>query len=502
MRTPDMDLIEQAVFTSAETDRSAGYQVVAASPGVSESDLRELAVWGPSHDALLDTTPNAVSVNFHPLPSGAYCVSRTTPAGFEYSGRRGPRIYTQCLVVPPKVLRRFANNPFSLMRAALANGSLRLHDEVPKQLEPLRLTGRAKAVDTALLGRLARSLGPEWLASMTQIALAAPAMAVVGGPPAEHVICGLLNCLPPQCRTDFPFSTGLRFSSRREFRVVAFSDDRAEQRRAQRLYDLTVLHLGESPPSEAKPIDSWPRFIHRVLKTNRLAFLNSRLSNQQLDVSSEDLHILGLELLEELEAPVFDGRALGAQAWSATPSPQGRAGSHTASDRETSQADPAGQEADAEPVEPVEREAVEREAVAEGNAPRRSSSTETRPDFSRAHEGHHRFDKDDSPNTVRCKVKPPSKSLEANCPETLEKLELLDDLVYDAISGKTETLPRLETLWPQLCQELDAELLAESREQYLRYALSLWEELSNPSISGAEMAVHALDVLCLLFNED
>jgi hypothetical protein len=29
-----MDLIEQAVFTSAETDRAAGYQVVATSPGV------------------------------------------------------------------------------------------------------------------------------------------------------------------------------------------------------------------------------------------------------------------------------------------------------------------------------------------------------------------------------------------------------------------------------------------------------------------------------------
>ncbi len=500
-----MDLIEQAIFTSAETDRSAGYQVVAASPGVSSADLRELAVWGPSHDALLDPTANAVSVNFHPLPSGAYCVSRTTPAGSEYSGRRGPRVYTQCLVVPPEVLRRFANNPFSLMRAALANGSLQLHDEVPKQLEPLRLTGRAKAVDTALLGRLARSLGPEWIASMTQIALAAPALAVVGGPPADHVICGLINCLPPRCRTDFPFSTGLRFSSRREFRIVAFSDDRAEQRRAQRLYNLTVLHLGESPPSESEPIDSWPRFIHRVLKTNRLSFLNSRLSDQQLDVGAEDLHLLGLELLEELDAPALGSPALGAQAWSAKRSPRSPLGSPTASDgetsfdssAETSQADPAGQEADAEPVE-----SVQPGAVAERNDPEVFASTETRSDFSRPHEAHRRFEKNDSAETVRCKVKPPSKSLEATCPAVLEKLELLDDLVYDAISGKAETLPRLETLWPELCEELDAELLAESREQYLRYALSLWEESTNPNVSAAEQAVHALDVLCLLFNED
>ena len=37
-----MALIEQAVFTSAETERSAGYQVVATSPGVSEADLVEV----------------------------------------------------------------------------------------------------------------------------------------------------------------------------------------------------------------------------------------------------------------------------------------------------------------------------------------------------------------------------------------------------------------------------------------------------------------------------
>ncbi|MCH8852846.1 MAG: PLDc N-terminal domain-containing protein, partial [Planctomycetes bacterium] len=186
------------------------------------------------------------------------------------------------------------------------------------------------------------------------------------------------------------------------------------------------------PPSESEPIDSWPRFIHRVLKTNRLSFLNSKFSNRQLDVSTEDLHVLGLELLEELEAPSFGSGALDAQAWSATPSPRSPLGSRPARGRETnfdppaetSPADLAGQEADAEPVE-----FVQREAVPERNDRRRSSSTETRPDFSRAHEGHHRFDKDDSADAVRCKVKPPSKSLDANCPEALERLELLDDLV-------------------------------------------------------------------------
>ena len=173
-----MEVIEQAVFTSAETDRSAGYQVVAASPGVSQADVRALEVWGPSHGALLELTPNAVSYNFHPLPSGWYSASRTTPAGWEYSGRRGARVYTQCLIVSPKTLARFANNPFALLRAALAAGALELHDEVPARLARLRLAGRTPVVDSALLARLCAEPGPDRLASLVQAALTSTVKAV------------------------------------------------------------------------------------------------------------------------------------------------------------------------------------------------------------------------------------------------------------------------------------------------------------------------------------
>src|SRR5687768_1022640 len=112
-------LVEQAIFTSARTARSAGYHLVAASSGISEVDARELAAWGPSHDSLLETGSAAVSVNFHRLPSGAYCISQSTPEGPEFSGRGGVRVYTQALVMAPEALARFANNPFAVLRAAL-----------------------------------------------------------------------------------------------------------------------------------------------------------------------------------------------------------------------------------------------------------------------------------------------------------------------------------------------------------------------------------------------
>ena len=50
--------------------------------------------------------------------------------------------------------------------------------------------------------------------------------------------------------------------------------------------------------------------------------------------------------------------------------------------------------------------------------------------------------------------------------------------------------------------ELGEGLLAESREQYIRYALSLWQEAAE--IGGDRdpaRAATALEVLCVLFDE-
>lgn len=65
-----MNRVEQAVFTSAETTRTAGYQLVARSPGILEDDGHALSAWGPSHESLLKSERQASSINFFLLPSG------------------------------------------------------------------------------------------------------------------------------------------------------------------------------------------------------------------------------------------------------------------------------------------------------------------------------------------------------------------------------------------------------------------------------------------------
>ena len=90
-------------------------------------------------------------------------------------------------------------------------------------------------------------------------------------------------------------------------------------------------------------------------------------------------------------------------------------------------------------------------------------------------------------------------------PEVLEKLERLDDLVFGAIAESETLAEELRSFWPEVRAKLGEELIAESREQYLRYALSVWERFADPADPAdahrSERAIRALDVLCVLFDE-
>ena len=173
--------VEQAVFTSGKTRHGQGYHVVARSPGISSDMLIAMNRWCPSHASLSLTSLQAESLNFHPLPSGAYCVSRSLTVGGAY--RDGGRcVYTHCLIVPPETLARFGNNPFSLIRATSNQGLWRVDDPADPLLNPLWLPGGAAPVDEALLTLLATDPGPENMAALVQAARDAVCLAVGGAP--------------------------------------------------------------------------------------------------------------------------------------------------------------------------------------------------------------------------------------------------------------------------------------------------------------------------------
>lgn len=446
-----MELVQQAIFTSAETDRTAGYQLVSRSQGLNEEDARALAAWGPSHDALARQEADAVSFNFHPLSSGNFAVSRTNYAGWEYSNRGSRQIYTQYFVAPPAVLARFGNQPFAVLRAAMATGVLKIEQGIPEELEPLHLAGRSAPVDATLLMRLSSAHGCDQVAALVQAMLTCRNLAIVAEQPLENLIAGLLNCIPPECRTEFSFATGLKHSTRRPFRVLGLPPIPDEMRRA-RQHGAVVVRLDENPCSEFSPIDGWALFVRRVLQSGRTSFLATQFSKRRFKLTLDDLPALGLQLLEE-----FDDASLPAD--------------HT-----------------------TERSGDKRKGDEQPSAHWMDG-------LQQAHAAHKRFEKQQAANAVSRKDAP-SRQLDPESPEMLERLETLDDLVFGAISGRPVAMDELRRYWSRVRAELGDELLAESREQYLRHALSIWEGcVENDGVRHPERAVQALDVLCVLFDE-
>ncbi len=459
-----MNLVEQAVFTSAETSRTAGYQLVARSEGLSEEEARALSTWGPSHGSLLKSERQTPSINFHSLPGGNYCVSRTTASGNEYSGR-GIRVYTQCLVVTPETLKQFANNPFAVVRVASASGLLKQYEKVPQTLEPVPLVGRAPAVDPTLLSRSRREFGSEGIARLVQAALTCSSMAIAGTSSADLAVAVLFNCLPPQLRPEFSFTTGLRASSRRPYRILALGNDAEERRRTRQIDDLTLIDLDGKPAEQDALTDGWARAVYQIVETGRTSLLSRWFENHATDLTLSQLNAMGLDLLEEL-------------------------------------AENAPSAATAEPARQSGRERSDDDVSSDSAA---DASSETvapsspQPAKQLAHAAHSRF----AGSSAAEKREPgPSSTLACEHPQVVASLEALDDLVFDAIKGEGSSLAKLQSAWPQIKAELGEELLVQSREQYLRYALQVWERcVEDTGFRPTDRAVSALEVLCLLFDE-
>lgn len=280
--------IERAVFTSVQTERLDGYQLAAASPGLSSQERDELAGWGPAHDALLDSHETAVSLNFHRLAGGRFSVSRTMHAGEEYSGRGGWRVYTQFLLVQPETLARFANNPFRLLEAAVAAGYMEQQQPLPQQLEPIQLVGGATMVDHILLARLARHPGPQAMGALVEASLADQPLAIVSRTPLARLLAGLFSLLPVEVRPEFSFTTALKPSSQRGFRLQPAQPDALRSRGRRRPGQPALLDVDDVAARQAVS-HPWAELAQRVLGEGCLSKFCASLRSVPDGLSRETL---------------------------------------------------------------------------------------------------------------------------------------------------------------------------------------------------------------------
>ena len=475
-------LIEQAIFTSAQSDHAVGYHLVARSPGVEEKDARELTIWGPSHESLESTAATATSVNFFRLPSGAFCVSKTQIAGEEYSGR-GMRTYTNCLIVPPQVFLRFANNPFAILRATWAKGLLRVCDNVPAQLVPFQLAGRASPVDEGLIGQLIEQCGADAIGQMIESLFGDKPLVLMGASKPEAAVAGLLNLFPVSCRRELSFTTGLKFSPRRPFHLLVASQESAELRRLYRQQLVSVVDLGAAARSApaAEP-GGWAAYIANAIACDAVSQVLERLRERQDGLRLADLNELG-ELWRQ-EAPSYLAPIGSRFEVRNRPQSPDVPISVAACDHDNDD----------------ERTTCKCSAEFAGRQSTSADDSQATIDLT----GH--ANRDDGGVRQgglggRGYQHAPAALMEADSQELLDELERLDDVVFNAMSGDTRAIEEMGRMWPQLLAKLGTDKLDESREQYLRHSLSVWETCLENGLRDPERAQASLQVLTILFGE-
>jgi hypothetical protein len=212
--------VDQAIFTSLPRRGKAGYHLVARSPGVSDTEANALTTWSPSHGALIVDDANRASVNFHPLLSGRFALSRTCEGPGEYSGRGGRQLYTHTLIVDDKTLKRAGNQPFSLFRDAMALGYLRYRAEPETALQPAQLGSTYRVKEPSDWFEDAAALGLSSLDALLDKLTSGPAVTLAYAGDRMLLAECLIGLLSSESRPQISFATSLRPSMVRPFQLV------------------------------------------------------------------------------------------------------------------------------------------------------------------------------------------------------------------------------------------------------------------------------------------
>ena len=295
--------VERAVFTSDRSPMGVGYRLVAASPGITRDEKREIVQCAPSHGSLCDDSPDAAALASFGLSSGRRCLLISRHAGVEQTGRGGYRVHTHVLVLAPEAFERFSCDPFSVERAALAEigegefaipraslAPITLHFPADMTRIPVDIS-ESSAEESGVL-RL------EWALA----ALLGRRMALIVGSPTPCALMELAIRLTPIARRrDLSASFGLKPSPARRFDLVLSEANPREIERITNDSDISAMCWNTTPTQAAGDYDVWLRFVRESIQQRRLPELTRIVDELKQDCSAELL----AHVVRVAEAPVL-----------------------------------------------------------------------------------------------------------------------------------------------------------------------------------------------------
>ncbi len=289
---------DYAIFTSVRTPMGNGYQLAAASKGVSHDEKAELKRRSPSHNALCSSELDTKGISAYPLSSGRYVVALSRYGNVEYSGRGGRCIDTHIVLLTPDDYAAFDCNPLRVQEALVAVIGNAPVTKPPRQLDPLKLSMESQTPGHAITEppSFGTSLDPAWLTHLAKWLLTKRPIIITGIPAPLSALEWTLMTLPAGWRRDVAISAGIKYAMTRELNWVVLDDQPTDLKRVIGGHDIGICSIGDPIPSDPHALDEWFHFVERWWQKKHHVDLCSLTAHYpESDVSLEDLkRIIGM----------------------------------------------------------------------------------------------------------------------------------------------------------------------------------------------------------------
>lgn len=272
---------DQAIFTSLRSPTGEGYRIVAASPGVSANERREITQRSPSHDSLCGAAPDTQALSAYPLASGRHAIALSQYAGREQSARGGQRVYTHVAVLEAADFRRFDCHPLPVC-AALATAAID-----PQLAPPSRLGTLALPVELPV----AQDPGDlvEAVICLVDIILSGSRVVVVNAPRPFEMLRATFEALPLVVRRGLATSAGIKYSPSARMQLVVADLEEGEVLRLTRGQAVEVLDPRAPKARTGSPFAGWLELVGRMWAAGRHEELRGLTRELDQSASAHDL---------------------------------------------------------------------------------------------------------------------------------------------------------------------------------------------------------------------
>lgn len=298
--------VEQAVFTSVPSPMGRGYRLVAASPGLTGDERREITQRAPSHGNLLDPGENATGLASFEIRGGRRCLFCSWHAEAEHSGRGGRRVHTQVVLLEQAVWEQFSFNPLLIEELVQAAVDRMAIPKADSRLSLLELPS-----PTAVLSRVSAAPLPaattetiDAVVAIVALLISEQRLLAIEAGDGRSALRYLLEILPPALRKKLSFTCGMRFAPTRALDLVLTEGRREEVERIVRDQNYEAFAWNEPPEiSLCDELSTWYGYIRKTWRIEGFGSVRRQYERLGGEASIDCLRKIGRLMLDIERVP-------------------------------------------------------------------------------------------------------------------------------------------------------------------------------------------------------